>query len=163
MPVSVELDTSALDALADQLRQADRQIDRELRGALSRSLELVRERVADYPDRTAANSPPGINGYSWYERGFGTRTVTGLGYDTSEELGRSWNIKIKRGFFGGDLRGVLGTGVSYAPYVHDERRQVGFHAARGWPTVQDAFRERADDIKQIFQRMINRIASKLGG
>ena len=114
------------------------------RAAMDKSVKLVRADVAQYPPATVANSP--ANGYSWYQRGFGTRTTTGLGYQTSETLGRRWTDTIEDN----GNRGVVGNNASYAIYVQDEDNQAGFHAVRGWPTVQKVIRDRSVDILDFF-------------
>ena len=147
---------------ADKLAQLDGQVDRVLKPTMGQALELLRGDIADYPRATAANRPPGINGYSWYERGFGTRTVTRRSYPTSEELGRSWTTETEGGFFGGGVRGTVGTGVSYGPYVHDPDKQASFHTARGWPTTDEVVRENEKGIVGLFERAVNKLFKMVG-
>jgi len=114
------------------------------RRAMDKSVKLVRADVAKYPSSTVANTP--TNGYSWYQRGFGTRTTTGLAYQTSETLGRRWTGTVEDN----GNRGVVGNNASYAIYVQDEDHQAEFHGFTGWPVIQDVIRDRSDDILDFF-------------
>ncbi|GAG42428.1 unnamed protein product, partial [marine sediment metagenome] len=101
-----------------------------------------------YPPESAANRPPGINGYSWYQRGFGTRTTTGRGYNTSEGLGRAWTWEVTNG----GRRGEVGNDTSYGPYVQDKTKQTRFHKARNWKTIQDVLKKATPKIVGFFKR-----------
>ena len=110
--------------------------------AMQRTVNHLRDVVAKYPPSTQANSPPGVSGYSWYQRGFGTKTVTGLAYATSETLGRRWTDKV----FPSGNQGEIGNNASYAVYVQDREQQATFHKQRGWVTVQDAVESESETI-----------------
>lgn len=124
-----------------------------LRAGLSGAAETVRDAIAEYPPASAANSPPGING-RWYERGFGTRTLSGVAYPTSEMLGRSWTIKVE------PLRAIVGSKASYGPNVQDREAQASFHRARGWKTIQDVAEAKAKEIVQFVKAMIREAIEK---
>jgi len=111
------------------------------RRAMDKSVKLVRADVAKYP----AQRPP-ANSYSWYERGFGTRTTTGLAYPTSETLGRRWTDDVS----GDGNKGTVGNNATYAQWVQDEDHQTQLHKATGWPTVQKVIRDRSGDILDFF-------------
>ena len=162
MPASIEIDASELDRLDGQLEKMQRQVDGTLKKAMGQSMELLRADLAKYPPESAANRSPGVNGYSWYERGFGTHTVTGLSYPTSEELGRSWNKKVKGSFFGGSVTGTLRAGASYGGYVHDPEMQASFHAARGWPTTEEVAEKNESKVQGIFNRAIAGLLRRVG-
>lgn len=134
------------------------EVMRVINAAMGGAVEIIRGGVAKYPKATAANKPPGLNGYSWYERGFGTRTVTGRAYPTSETLGKSWTTKVTP--ISGGVRGTVGTRTSYAPFVQDKERQAAFHRARGWPTVQGVLEARAEKIAALFRAAIQRVLRK---
>ena len=106
---------------------------------MNESLEHLHDKIAKYPKETAANRPPGRNGYSWYARGFGTRTRTGRGYATSEDLGPSWTHKTSAN----GRRGELTNAASYGQFVQDESRQTGFHKRTGWVTIQTVVKKEA--------------------
>ncbi len=112
--------------------------------AMDQSVKVVRADVAKYPAAGQANSA--ANGYSWYQRGLGTRTATGLVYATSETLGRRWTDDVRKG----GNEGVVGNNASYARFVQDADLQASFHKARGWPTVQEVVTDRSGDILEFF-------------
>ncbi len=158
MSDSITIQVEGLDeitkALSDvRLRQA---VETGMRGAA----EIVREPLATYPPASAANRSPGVNGYSWYERGFGTRTVTGRAYPTSQALGRSWTTDVVTR--GKTIAGVIGTTVSYGPFVHGEK-QAGFHRARGWKRTQQVVRETERKVAVFLERVIANVLSRLTG
>jgi hypothetical protein len=59
--------------------------------------------------------------------------------DWSERLGPSWATE-NRG-----LDAVVGTRVSYAPWVQSKERQQPMHAATGWITDEDAVQAAIDE------------------
>lgn len=140
------------------LAQFPADVNRGLRTAMRSAGAKVRSGVAHYPRITGANRSPGLNGYSWYERGFGTRTVTGKAYPTSEVLGKSWAVKVTQSAQA--TKGVIGTAVSYAKFVQG-RMQAAFHRARGWKTVSQVLDERRDAIWQVFGQVIEKALAKI--
>ena len=107
------------------------------------SAERVQDRIAKYPAETAANLP---GGYSWYVRGYGTRTRTGRGYPTSEDLGPSWTVKYSNGH----RRAEIGNNASYGPFVQDKARQARWHKGR-WHTIQDVVKKETSAIIGFFK------------
>ena len=158
---NLSLHVKGLDKLERAVERFPQQVGRGLRTATKGALEMLRGGLADYPPATQANRKPGVNGYSWYERGYGVKTVTGRGYPTSETLGRSWNSKIK-GVADKGVIGVVGTRASYARAVQDADKQAKFHAARGWPTAQGVMAEKGDAIRRLFADVIDRMLRRLG-
>jgi hypothetical protein len=83
-----------------------------------------------YAPKSAANAAKSHG--RWYERGWGTKykrldgKVTGK--KTSEVLRSKWSTKSRDS----GLTQVIGNNASYAPYVHDDEKQAGFHGDRGW-------------------------------
>lgn len=102
--------------------------------------------IAIYPPATAANSPPGRNGYSWYERGFGTRTITGKAWPTSETLGRRWTHEVTEN----GRRGEVGNNAGYGPYVQSAEKQAAFHVQNGWVTDEQVAEKEADTVVGFF-------------
>ena len=147
-----------LEEFQDALRRFPDEIHRAVKAEMPGANDLVRNELATYPPASGANSPPGINGYSWYERGFGTRTVTGRAYATSEALGRSWTTTVEGG--GGTIRGIIGTNASYADYVQGPK-QASFHKPRGWLTVEQVLDTVKRDIETFFGRVIERVLARL--
>ena len=158
MPSDANFYIENLDELIAALKQFPKQVQRGLKVAMRVGGEVVRSGVAQYPTSTGANLPPGLNGYSWYERGFGTRTVTGRAYATSEALGKSWAVKVKQ--TARITRGLIGTNVSYAEWVQGAK-QAGFHGARGWKTVEQVLFTRRGRIWRVFGDVVKRALAKI--
>ena len=140
MADAVEFDQRQLESILKKIAAPMPAVNR--RKAMRKSLFRLRRVVAKYPPATEANREPpeGSKRRSWYERGFGTRTVTGKAYPTSETLGRRWtSAKADVRQDGG--RGTIGNNASYAKYVQDKDTQAGFHKDRGWVTIQDAIED----------------------
>ena len=160
MPDDASFFIENLDELIAALKAFPKEVQRGLKVAMRVAGEVVRSGVAQYPPATGANMPPGLNGYSWYERGFGTRTVTGRAYATSEVLGKSWVVKIKQ--TARMTRGVIGTNVSYAEFVQG-KLQTGFHRMRGWKTVEQVLFTRRGRIWRVFGDVVKRALAKIAG
>jgi hypothetical protein len=106
----------------------------------------IQDRMADYPPESAANDS---GQRRWYERGRGgfyrRKDGSVQQSSSSETLGRRWQARPNSG--GATLRNL----ASYSAYVHDHKRQTGFHAERGWKTdkgVADAV-ERDGTVEEI--------------
>jgi hypothetical protein len=140
------------------LKRFPQQVNRMVRQALRGATELLRGDIAQYPAATAANAPPG-DGYRWYERGFGTRTVTGKSYPTSQLLGRSWTTKV---IGQGPWQGRVGTTVSYAPVVQDKDKQAAVHRGR-WRTVQDSVKDNKRRVVSLILAGIRRAIALVRG
>jgi len=128
-----------------------------MKGAMTAAVSHIKDGIAEYPPSTAANTPYQRR---WYERNWGSKWMradgTVAGRKSSEMLGKSWTTRVRdRG-----LTGVVGTKVSYAPFVQDKTRQARFHAARGWKTVQDVIRERKARVVKGIQRAIAELWSR---
>lgn len=125
-----------------------------MKDAMAAAAAIVHQAVATYPPATAANKPPGIDGYRWYERGFGTRTRT-RAYQTSQTLGRSWTVRTVTWF-----EAIIGTRATYARFVQDRKQQAEFHKARGWVTVQDACEKNTKKVQALVKSCIDRILAQ---
>ena len=77
----------------------------------------------------------------------------GSEYVRTNALHDSWAKKIDRG----GLKAVIGTNVAYAPYVQDADRQAWMHRGR-WKTAQSVARDKAQDVKRLVERALNRWA-----
>jgi hypothetical protein len=80
------------------------------------------------------------------------RSGTVGGRKTSETLGRRWTT---RGRDAG-LTQLIGNNASYAPYVHDEEEQAGFHGRRGWKTDEQVLKSEGDEVLQFIQREVEK-------
>jgi hypothetical protein len=111
---------------------------------MTKAVAHLHDKIAEYPPSSTANSS--ANGYSWYERGFGTRTRTGRAWPTSETLGRRWTHEVS----GDGKKGVVGNNASYGPFVQSAERQASFHARRGWLTDEKVAEDEADKVVKFF-------------
>lgn len=160
MPDDANFYIENLPELIAALKQFPKEVQRGFKIAMRVGGEVVRSGVAEYPASTGANMPPGLNGYSWYERGFGTRTVTGRAYATSEVLGRSWTMEVKQ--TARMTRGTIGTNVSYVEFVQG-KLQAWFHGARGWKTLERVLFTRRGRIWRAFGDVVKRALAKIAG
>jgi len=158
MPDDASFYIENLDELMAALKEFPEEVRRGLQVAMRVAAEKVRSGVAVYPEATGANMPPGLNGYRWYERGFGTRTVTGRAYATSEALSRSWTVKVKS--TARAIRGIIGTNVSYAEFVQG-KLQTGFHRARRWKTVEQVLFTKRGAIWRAFGDVVKKALAKI--
>lgn len=127
-----------------------------LQRPMTKAVYHLLDAIAKYPPETSANRPPGNNGYSWYERGFGRRTITGKAYPTSQMLGRKWTSQI----FDRGRKGVVGNNVTYAPAVQKDGYQAAFHARNGWKTDATVAREERPTVVGFFQDEIAELLSQ---
>lgn len=101
----------------------------------------LRDWVVQYPPKSEANRPRARGG--WYERGTGSKYARRDGsvrvVKRSEMLNRQW--VTTHSFTPNAAEVVIGNDASYVKYVHDERSQAKFHAARGWRTAQAGIRK----------------------
>ena len=125
-----------------------------LKKPMTKSVAHLHDKIAKYPPASSANSPG--SGYSWYERGYGTRTRTGRGYPTSETLGRRWTHEVSAD----GKRGVVGNNASYGPYVQSFEKQASFHKSRGWKTDADVVDEEDKKVKGFFEDAIQDILNE---
>lgn len=108
-------------------------------------------------DVTAPYPPaPAYGGSRWYERGkggFWKRKDGSIGGPSpvSENLLNQWTVKPQSG------NALIKNDASYAGFVHDKDKQVGFHAARGWRTVQGEFEKHSDDLTKHMAEAIEDI------
>jgi hypothetical protein len=112
----------------------------------------IRTEVGTYPPETQANMPPGNDGYRWYKRGFGVKTVTGKAYATSEKLFQKWYVKDRT------LETELGNPASYSEVVHG-KNQAKFHKERGWKQLMPVIEKWIPEI----EKMLAKAADKLLG
>ena len=147
-------DPIEIDGLEEVIRKLDGLDDPGVfRRPMQESVFHIHREIAKYPPATAANRPPGRNGYSWYVRGFGTRTVTGKAYATSQRLGASWTTEVSPD----GRQGRVGTKVTYAPYVQGER-QTSYHEETGWQTAREVARREQRAVVGYFERQYERYA-----
>lgn len=107
----------------------DKRLRRQMTTIVANGLH---EDTAPYAPGGIANTP--ANGYSWYVRGDGTHTQTGISYGESQDMINRWKVSDA----GVGVR--LTNTATYSGYAHDEEKQTSFHKARGWEAWQEAYR-----------------------
>ena len=108
------------------------------------------EKLETYPPKSPANSPPGKNG-RWYERGFGTRTVTGRSYMTSENFKAKWQEKQH-----GPRRRDLQNNASYGGYLMGNN-QVRWAKGVGWKKMKEVLEQESDKYLQLAARVVAKV------
>jgi hypothetical protein len=81
------------------------------------------------------------------------RTITSLQGKAPDALSR-----VEPRF--GKIVGIVGTRLSYAPWVIDKKRQTRSHKAHGWWNLQDVVRGLRKGIKKIY---VEGVAKFFGG
>jgi hypothetical protein len=148
--LTIQLKVSkALQAKLKKLENPQRAIDRGLRDYMAD----IEPEVVKYAPSSAANRSPGINGYSWYERRLGTRTITGKLYKTSQDMRNRWTFKTKSNARG--IRATIVNNTSYARYVVG-LKQAGFHARRGWKKTHDIVERTIGDATDRIDEQIEK-------
>ena len=118
----------ALVAKLERLKNPTKPVAKGMRNYMG----FIRQKVVPYPPESLANRKPGINGYSWYDRGYGTRTITGRAYKTSQKMDKRWSFKTK--VMANKVRSTILNNATYSDYVQGEK-QVWYHGMRGWRRV----------------------------
>lgn len=70
----------------------------------------------------------------------------------SKKLGQSWTLKMRNN----DREAVIGSNVSYGPWVQDEKKQSKYHKKSGWPTTQGVHGEKFEEVRDIILQEIRR-------
>ena len=116
-------------------------VDKALQRAAKKIGEEAKNKLMQYPG--PSNSPvkwASKKQRAWY---FAMRNKAGLDAKytrisdpMSQKLRQSWAVKAW-----GDASAIVGTRVTYAPYVQGEDDQSPQHAATGWETEADAVKD----------------------
>jgi len=150
MTVSIEI--RGLDALQRKLGRGARPIMRTiLRGVA----EELKNAIAEYPGpvvypvRWAGDAQR--RAYFAKRRGLGPYVRQTDPF--SQRLGPSWATQMQ-----GDDRAIIGTRVSYAPWVQSAERQQPMHAATGWKTDEEAVEEveQSGAVERIFNEAVSK-------
>lgn len=110
----------------------------------------VQAEVSPYPPETFRNRPGGGR-YSWYVRGYGTRTRTGRAYRTSENFLQAWRVE-KRSTFETRLK----NNASYGGYLKGDK-QVGWAKVVGWSLVKDDIKKAGPEMRRITAAIIRQV------
>jgi hypothetical protein len=155
MNLNVSVEIKGAEVIIRSLERVNANMGEAMKPAIVRAADTVRQYVSEYPPATAANLPS--PGHTHYERGMGSvyvRKTDGKHTvrKTSEMLNRKWSTKYR--FTATEAEAIVGNSASYAPYVHDDRKQAAFHARRNWRTVQQAITVNRDKIRQFFEQAV---------
>jgi hypothetical protein len=149
----MQLDKSELDALITRLTQTD------VKGILKKILPREVKGMAEDARMVPPPLPKPDSG-PWYERGFGTRYVSGGqvsgGVRTSEHLTDKWKVKVK------PLEAELANLASYARYVVG-KLQASVHQGR-WPRVDKISKDRVKSmVRSILNETLKELRKALNG
>jgi len=134
----IEIKERGAAELAAKLARMGASMRPTLEQAMKKAVLYVHSTVPPYP---AANAE------STYRRTETLgRTVTSMQGAGPQALSRVESL-------GGQVRGIVGTALEYAPFVIDENRQAGQHRGRWW-TLQKVVRDAQDGIRKIFEQAI---------
>ena len=141
---------------SNQLNAVLDKLDEQTAGATANKMLIAitaaqQADVDEYPSATSANRPPGNNDYSWYVRGFGTRTRTGRSYATSEQFGQRWRAVKKTNF-----RRDLENNASYAGYLMGDK-QVGWAKSVGWKDMKQVLDDNSDKYRKLAARVLAKV------
>lgn len=141
-----------LDRITAALKNYQDKIDLYLGQAGDESAKLVLRQpgLKKYPPATAANKPP----FPYYIRGRGTQTKTrNLG--NSEKYGTRFYTAVK----GREV--TVGNSASYAKWLAGDTQAA--HMGRiGWRKLSDVVNEKLPEIRNIYQKWVNKLAKDMG-
>jgi len=153
---TVTIQIEGIDAVVDKLNTIEQM--RGFQAALTQVGQHVRDKIKTYPQSTEANQPRSfVSGgkNTWYERGYGPKWArkdgTIGGRKTSEILKQSWGVQAT------NTQVVIGTKVTYAPYVHDADEQASFHKRRGWKTAQQVAKEEEPAVRRFIEDYLEKL------
>ena len=128
---------------------------------LKAAAKNLREVLVVYPPTTAGNQPRGFNTVRsavtgkfnnvWYERNKGSRWArmdgtTGM-RNNSQKLSKNWSQKAENA----GLTQIVGTEVTYAPYVMSQDKQTIVHQSHGWKTVQTIAKQEEERLVKVIR------------
>ena len=137
-----------MDALMVKLKRLENPTKPVAKG-MRNYMTFLKKKVKPYPPESLANRKPGVNGYSWYVRNYGVKTITGKSYRTSEQMSKKWSFRTRA--MGNTVRSTILNEASYSDYVQGEK-QVWYHAMRGWRRVDKVI----DASTQVALRFIGK-------
>ena len=137
MPEPVVVTVEGLDALLKKFGTANKIVNAEIKKAMTKAVYFLQSKVAVYPP------PPPMSTYR--------RTGT---------LGRSITSEVKG--IGGEIRGIVGTNIPYAPYVLSAAKQAAVHVGR-WKTLTAHATEQKGKVEEFFAQATEAITKELAG
>jgi len=150
--MNATIEIKGLDKLQRKLGRGARPV---IRTILLGVAEEIKGRIAEYPGpvvypiRWASESQR--RAYFAKRKGMGPYVRQTDSF--SERLGPSWATRME-----GDDRAIVGTRVSYAPWVQSAEAQQPMHAATGWKTDEEAVEEveQSGAIERIFSQAMSK-------
>ena len=133
-PVVVEV--QGLEKMLARFGDSNKIVNAEIKKAMQKAVYYLQGKVSVYP------APPPMSTYR--------RTGT---------LGRSFTSEIKG--VGGEIRGIVGTAIPYAPYVIGPK-QAAIHKGR-WKRMKQHAKEQAGKIEEFFAKATVAITRRLAG
>lgn len=138
----IEIQVTGAAELAAKLEKMGAAMRPTLEKAMKRAVLFVHSRVPPYPSASPESS------YRRTET-LGRTVTTMQGAGTPDALSRVESLS-------GEVRGIVGTALEYAPWVIDEDRQAGQHQGRWW-TLQKVVADARDGIRKIFEEAIRNL------
>lgn len=123
--------TISITGIDDVIKRLDHAAGNEaLRRAMERSVERLRNRMADYPPQKLNSS-----------------------YTRTGKLGESWTKRVESMATG--VRGKVGNNRKYAPFVQSSAFQATVHRGR-WQTDQQVLERETEAIEGFFREELQR-------
>jgi hypothetical protein len=137
----IKIHINGLERVVSRLGRMESGMKPMMQEAMKKAVLYVHSQVPPYPAASGASN---------YRRtGLLGRSVTTLMGAGPEALSRVEAL-------GGQVKGIVGTAVQYAPFVIDKRRQAGQHRGRWW-NLQDVVINARDGIRKIFEGALHRL------
>lgn len=123
--------TIRITGIDDVINRLDHAAGNEaLRRAMERSVERLRNRMADYPPQRSGSS-----------------------YRRTGTLGRRWTTRVEA--LSAGVRGRVGNNTSYGPFVQSQAFQASVHRGR-WQTDQQVLERELETIEGYFREEVQR-------
>ena len=147
--MTARIEIKGLDKLVKKIKKIE-QMD-AVKAALKNAATILAGEMADYPPETAANRPP----VPFYIRGRGLQTARGnLG--NTENLANSWE-GAKPQIRDKGFTVIIGTNVSYAPYVQSDDFQARWMKDIGWQTDKQVLDDNEDEVTEYLGDAIRKV------
>ena len=154
--MNITIDLQGEERLMRKLKNLENPSKAMARG-LKNYLGDIKKDIIAYAPESAANRSPGINGYSWYQRGFGTKTITGRRYPRSQRMSTKWKFETR--VLSGRVRSKIINNATYSPYVVGDL-QAKFHKARGWKRADETIKATTKDAVKLIEKEIDKELNK---
>jgi len=143
MPVNVVI--RGLERVQGKFGNLQKKFPKMLEDATMNAVLYVHKNIPKYPAQPS--------GSSYRRTGTLGRTITSLQGSGPEALSR-----VDNAF--GQVRGIVGTKLSYAPFVIDKDRQSVGHKRNGWWNLQDVVKGLRSGIKSTYAKALDAFLRK---